>query len=144
MTSARLRAHARSSPAPTSGWPMHFRFPVAPRSGERRNECGNGVAWVSRTLACCDGLWTVSVGWPHGIRLVRTADHNAAGILHDGTTYPGPDLRNILRQSYDYLTIMPKLRLWTYPLIPVPHVHGSLPSKERLRGFTAICKRSSN
>ena len=24
--------------------------------------------------------------------------------------YPGPDLQNILRQSYDYLTIMPKLR----------------------------------
>jgi len=23
---------------------------------------------------------------------------------------PGPDLQNILRQSYDYLTIMPKLR----------------------------------
>ena len=24
--------------------------------------------------------------------------------------FPGPDLQNILRQSYDYLTIMPKLR----------------------------------
>jgi len=25
-------------------------------------------------------------------------------------THRGPDLQNILRQSYDYLTIMPKLR----------------------------------
>ena len=27
-----------------------------------------------------------------------------------GVTLQGPDLQNILRQSYDYLTIMPKLR----------------------------------
>jgi len=31
-------------------------------------------------------------------------------FTHNGQ---GPDLQNILRQSYDHLTIMPKLR-WTY------------------------------
>ena len=30
------------------------------------------------------------------------------------------------------------------PLTHIPHVQELLPSKERLRGFTANCKRSSN
>ena len=36
-------------------------------------------------------------------------------LSRDATKLYGPDLQNILRQSYDYLTIMPKLRS-TYEL----------------------------
>jgi len=35
------------------------------------------------------------------------------GHMQVCTVLQGPDLQNILRQSYDYLTTMPKLR-WTY------------------------------
>jgi len=36
------------------------------------------------------------------------------------------------------------VQMWTDLLTPISHVHGLLPSKERLRGFTANCKMSSN
>jgi len=51
-----------------------------------------------------------------------TEGHQQGGDLHMAQLMPlpltvscfskiqGPDLQNILRQSYDYLTIMPKLR----------------------------------
>ena len=40
----------------------------------------------------------------------RQPDIRTDGRTPDICVDPGPDLQNILRQSYDYLTIMPKLR----------------------------------
>ena len=50
------------------------------------------------------------------IRLERGADLHTAQLtplpltVSSFSKIQGPDLQNILRQSYDYLTIMPKLR----------------------------------
>ena len=43
-------------------------------------------------------------------RDVRSKDIDSQFSLSHGTIKQGPDLLNILRQSYDYLTIMPMLR----------------------------------
>ena len=42
--------------------------------------------------------------------LADTNVHTQSYSLHRAQKKQGPDLQNILRQSYDYLTIMPKLR----------------------------------
>jgi len=47
----------------------------------------------------------------NGVFNTHSTDFSALTLL-DGRQegHPGPDLQNILRQSHDYLTIMPKLR----------------------------------
>ena len=68
----------------------------------------------------------VTVLWPGPVRLgpsnkvetrtlvlpLTTSDRMLSGPAH-AIGELGPDLQNILRRSYDYLTIMPKLR-WSY------------------------------
>jgi len=53
------------------------------------------------------------------VELTRLRGRTAAGNSQNARSisfrreHLGPDLQNILRQSYDYLTIMPKLRRLT-------------------------------
>jgi len=42
--------------------------------------------------------------------LIKSARAQCCGQLTNTVENQGPDLQNILRQSYDYLTMMPKLR----------------------------------
>jgi len=51
------------------------------------------------------GLYSAAVEWNRTQRRQRKRD-----VVHRRRKLLGPDLQNILRQSYDFLTIMPKLR----------------------------------
>ena len=69
------------------------------------------------TSAAEDSIMTGGAdGWSDNTTFseaVYLQTHLGARYAHLGAKHLGPDLQNILRQSYDYLTIMPKL-LSTY------------------------------
>jgi len=68
----------------------------------------------------------VGVGGPWRVSMDELMDKNLPYFVGGNL---GPDLQNILRQSYDYLTIMPKLR---------PTYEGRLIYKTSYEGRKAV------
>jgi len=66
--------------------------------------CSKTSQFPLSPLDCSRYNCRLTVGYRHLANRMKTMRHNAT------VANPGPDLQNILRQSYDYLTIMPKLR----------------------------------
>ena len=82
--------------------PNFTKFSLTVTCGMARSSCG-GVA-----VRYVVPVWRMTyIFWRHGCELTLT-DHGAGPNLGRNL---GPDLQNILQQSYDYLTIMPKLRI---------------------------------
>ena len=63
---------------------------------------------VSHTWTMNSWKWLRCRRWRPGCRAI--CPRIAHLLMHIHRVTQGPDLQNILRQSYDYLTIMPKLR----------------------------------
>ena len=90
-----------------------FKNIFRPSYGERENRPPPVDRPLDNQLNACLIHYRPTLTWS---RLPRNSAVNpvADASIHEAqplaTIAQGPDLQNILRQSYDYLTIMPKLR----------------------------------
>ena len=121
------------------GWPGGYAANSlrSHESASCNNEPTVDVPWKALTAMISEwNDWTTS--WMPSATVTACVDHVPA--IRDICPLPkhlGPDLQNILRQSYDYLTIMPKLRS-TYDRRVI--YKTSYEGREAFLGYNSLAK----